>query len=124
MQLIPVAIAYDQIQDVGDYVAEQRGAAKQKESLGWFLRLIRRLHRNYGDIHVRFGEPLSLSKALGPPAQLERRADADERHLSRCRSSPSSRPCASTGSRRSRRPRWWRSRCSASATAPPPCRSW
>ena len=26
--LIPVAIAYDQIQDVGSYVAEQRGGAK------------------------------------------------------------------------------------------------
>jgi hypothetical protein len=36
--LIPVSIAYDQIQDVGDYVAEQRGAAKERESFGWFLR--------------------------------------------------------------------------------------
>ena len=80
VQLIPVAIVYDQIQDVGDYVAEQRGAAKEKESLGWFLRLIRRLHRNYGDIHVRFGEPLSLAKALGPAAHVEAES-ADERHL-------------------------------------------
>jgi glycerol-3-phosphate O-acyltransferase len=32
IHLIPVAIAYDQIQDVGDYTAEQRGAAKQRES--------------------------------------------------------------------------------------------
>ena len=80
VQLIPVAIVYDQIQDVGDYVAEQRGAAKEKESLGWFLRLIRRLHRNYGDIHVRFGEPLSLAKALGPAAHLDAES-ADERHL-------------------------------------------
>jgi glycerol-3-phosphate O-acyltransferase len=77
VQLIPVAIVYDQIQDVGDYVAEQRGGAKQKESLGWFLRLIRRLHRNYGDIHVRFGEPFSLARALGPPAQLDAASDDD-----------------------------------------------
>jgi len=63
--LIPVSIAYDQIQDVGDYVAEQRGAAKHRESFGWFLGLVRRLHRG-GRIHVRFGEPLSLAKALGP----------------------------------------------------------
>lgn len=80
VQLIPVAIVYDQIQDVGDYVAEQRGAAKERESLGWFLRLIRRLHRDYGDIHVRFGEPLSLAGALGPAARLDAE-DADERHL-------------------------------------------
>ena len=65
--LIPTSIAYDQIQDVGDYVAEQRGAAKQRESFGWFLKLIRSLQRRYGDIHIRFGEPVSLQQALGPP---------------------------------------------------------
>jgi glycerol-3-phosphate O-acyltransferase len=64
--LIPVAIVYDQIQDVGDYVAEQRGAAKERESFAWFLRFVRRLRRRYGDIHLRFGEPLSLQAALGP----------------------------------------------------------
>ncbi|MBX3027362.1 glycerol-3-phosphate 1-O-acyltransferase [bacterium] len=80
VQLIPVAIVYDQIQDVGDYVAEQRGGAKERESLGWFLRLIRRLHRDYGEIHVRFGEPLALSKALGPASHLDEES-ADERHL-------------------------------------------
>ncbi len=64
--LIPTSIAYDQIQDVGDYVAEQRGAAKQRESFGWFLKLVRSLQRRYGDIHIRFGEPVSLQQALGP----------------------------------------------------------
>jgi glycerol-3-phosphate O-acyltransferase len=64
--LIPVSIAYDQIQDVADYVAEQRGGAKRRESLGWFVSLVRRIQRA-GRIHLRFGEPLSLAKALGPP---------------------------------------------------------
>jgi len=67
VHLVPVSIAYDQIQDVGDYVAEQRGAAKQRESFGWFLAVIRKLRRGYGSIHIRFGEPLSLAGALGPP---------------------------------------------------------
>ncbi|MBI3784925.1 MAG: glycerol-3-phosphate 1-O-acyltransferase [Deltaproteobacteria bacterium] len=67
VHLIPVSIAYDQIQDVSDYVAEQRGGKKEKESFGWFLRLVRRLRRRYGNIHIRFGEPLSLADALGPP---------------------------------------------------------
>ncbi len=80
VQLIPVAIVYDQIQDVGDYVAEQRGAAKQPESFGWVLRLVRRLRRNYGDIHIRFGEPLSLARALGPPTP-EAEPAPDERNL-------------------------------------------
>jgi len=65
--LIPVAIAYDQIQDVGSYVAEQRGGAKSSESFGWFVGVVRQLRRRYGDIHINFGEPVSLQSALGPP---------------------------------------------------------
>lgn len=80
VQLIPVAIVYDQIQDVGDYVAEQRGAAKEKEGFGWFLRLVGRLRANYGDIYLRFGEPLSLAKALGPPTP-HAEPNPDEQHL-------------------------------------------
>jgi glycerol-3-phosphate O-acyltransferase len=78
--LIPVSIAYDQISDVPDYAAEQSGAAKQRESFGWFVRFVRRLGRRYGDIHIAFGEPLSLAKALGPP---DPRAlpDPDEQNL-------------------------------------------
>ena len=64
--LVPVSIAYDQIQDVSDYVAEQRGGAKPRESFGWFLGVMRRLRQRYGTIHIRFGEPLSLAQALGP----------------------------------------------------------
>ena len=93
--LIPVSIAYDQIQDVGDYVAEQRGAAKQKESFGWFLQLLRSLRRRYGDIHIRFGEPLSLRAALGPPATPAPSPIPTSR-ASRSRSSPSRSRCAST----------------------------
>ena len=78
--LIPISIAYDQIQDVGEYVAELRGGAKERESFGWFLRIFRRLRRRYGDIHVRFGEPLSLASALGPPDPAAE-PDPDERNL-------------------------------------------
>ena len=67
VHLIPVSIAYDQIQDVSDYVAEQRGAAKQRESFGWFLNVVRRLRRRYGNIHIRFGTPLSLASTLWAP---------------------------------------------------------
>lgn len=78
--LVPVSIAYDQIQDVGDYVAEQRGAPKERESFGWFVRFLRRLRRDSGEIHVRFGEPLSLRSRLGAPSP-ERPPDPDERSL-------------------------------------------
>jgi glycerol-3-phosphate O-acyltransferase len=78
--LIPTAIAYDQIQDVGDYVAESRGARKERESFSWFLRVVRGIRGRLGDIHIRFGEPLSLAASLafsGPPSE----AEPDERTL-------------------------------------------
>ncbi len=59
LQLVPVSIAYDQIQDVPDYAREAQGKDKEKESLGWMLRAVRSLRRRYGDIHIRFGEPVS-----------------------------------------------------------------
>ena len=65
--LIPVSIAYDQIQDVGSYAAEQRGAQKRPESFGWFIRFVRALRRRYGNIHIILLEPISLRKHLGPP---------------------------------------------------------
>ncbi len=62
--LIPVSIAYDQIQDVPGYAREAEGMDKEKESLGWLFRTIRSLRRRYGDIHVRFGEPVSVRASL------------------------------------------------------------
>ncbi len=60
--LIPTSITYDQIQDIGDYAAETQGAAKSDESFGWLLGAVASLRRRYGDVHIRFGEPLSLKK--------------------------------------------------------------
>jgi len=80
VHLIPVAIAYDQIQDVGDYTAEQRGAKKQRESFGWFLRMVRNLRRRYGAIHLRFGEPISLAQVMGP-SNPDAEPNADEQSL-------------------------------------------
>ena len=78
--LVPVSIAYEQIQDVGDYAAEQRGAPKQKEGFGWFVRVVRSLRRRYGTIHISFGEPIELSKAIGTQGHSAS-PDADERDL-------------------------------------------
>ncbi|MEA2023593.1 MAG: 1-acyl-sn-glycerol-3-phosphate acyltransferase [Actinomycetota bacterium] len=61
---IPVSIGYDQISDIGAYASEQLGGKKEQESFAWALRFISNLHRRYGSVHVRFGEPLSLSETL------------------------------------------------------------
>jgi glycerol-3-phosphate O-acyltransferase len=78
--LVPVAITYDQIQDVGSYVAEQQGAAKEREGFGWFLRVFRDLRHRYGGIHIRFGEPMSLREQLGP-SEPESEPRPDEQNL-------------------------------------------
>jgi len=65
--LVPVSICYDQISDVSDYVAEQRGGTKESEGFGWFVRFVRRLGRRYGRISVRCGEPISLAESLEAP---------------------------------------------------------
>lgn len=66
VMLIPTSIAYDQIQDVGAYAAEQRGGAKEKESLGWMVRALRTLRRRYGRIYINFGEPISVADSVAP----------------------------------------------------------
>ncbi len=80
VMLVPVSIAYDQIPDVGEYAAEQGGAPKRRESFSWFVDLVRRLRRRSGEIHIRFGEPLSLAKSLGRGAEAREPAP-DERSL-------------------------------------------
>jgi glycerol-3-phosphate O-acyltransferase len=80
VHLVPVAIAYDQIQDVGDYTPSNAGAAKQRENFGWFLKVVRNLRRRYGAIHLRFGEPVSLSQVMGP-SNPDAEPNADEQNL-------------------------------------------
>lgn len=69
--LVPVSIAYDQIQDVPGYAREAQGKDKEKESIGWLLRAIRSLRRRYGDIHVRFADPVPVSSLMGEPGEDE-----------------------------------------------------
>jgi len=62
--LVPVSISFDQIAEMDDYVAMQRGLPKRRESLGWFLGYIRGMKTPFGRIYVRFAEPVSLAEAL------------------------------------------------------------
>ncbi len=64
IQLVPVSIAYDQIQDVPDYAREAQGKGKDEESFSWFVKAIRSLRRRYGDIHIRFAEPVSIAQTI------------------------------------------------------------
>jgi len=66
--LIPTSIAYDQIIDVGSYAAEQRGESKDREGAGWLVRTVRRLKLRGGKVHLRFGEPISMTKEISADA--------------------------------------------------------
>ncbi|MDQ6778490.1 MAG: glycerol-3-phosphate 1-O-acyltransferase [Actinomycetota bacterium] len=63
--LIPTSIVYDQLYEVGAMAAEEHGAQKSPESLGWLVGYARAQGRGFGKARVGFGEPLSLHEALG-----------------------------------------------------------
>src|SRR5215472_5555985 len=64
--LVPVAITYDQLREVSAMAAEQAGAAKKAEGLGWLAAYARGQLTRIGTVYVRFAEPLSLRAALPP----------------------------------------------------------
>ena len=62
---VPVSISYDQIVELADYAAEQRGAKKRAESAGWMVGFISGIRAPHGRMYVRFGETLSLAEYFG-----------------------------------------------------------
>jgi glycerol-3-phosphate O-acyltransferase len=74
--LVPTALAYDHMHEVGAIAAEQGGAAKPSEGLRWLADYIARQRRSEGTAFIRFSRPLSLRESLlwagEGPAQLEK----------------------------------------------------
>jgi glycerol-3-phosphate O-acyltransferase len=58
--LVPVSIAYDQLQEVAAMAAEEHGAQKKAESFAWMLRYIRSQGQKLGKAYVNLAEPVSL----------------------------------------------------------------
>jgi glycerol-3-phosphate O-acyltransferase len=76
---IPVSVAYDQITEVEDYSIEQRGQTKKPEGITWPLRFLRR-GRSRGQIHLRFGEGLTI-RELVEPTELEAGIDEPQKQV-------------------------------------------
>ncbi|MEJ2888306.1 glycerol-3-phosphate 1-O-acyltransferase [Actinomycetospora aeridis] len=74
--LVPVSLHYDQLHEVGALAAEQGGAGKKAEGLGWLAGYMRDQQRRIGSARIRFGEPVALRAALDDagdgPSQLEK----------------------------------------------------
>ena len=58
--LVPVSIAYDQLQEVAAMAAEEHGAEKKAESFAWMLQYIRSQGQKLGKAYVNLAEPVSL----------------------------------------------------------------
>ena len=58
--LVPVSIAYDQLQEVAAMAAEEHGAEKKAESFAWMLKYISSQGQRLGKAYLNFAEPVSL----------------------------------------------------------------
>ncbi len=65
LQLIPVSIAYDQIQDVFDYATELSGGGKSGESFKRLVEYVRGMRRPHGGVYLRMGSPISVVESMG-----------------------------------------------------------
>ncbi len=74
--LQPVSIVYDELLDVEEHARSAQGAAKAPESLARLVSYARAQRTRYsrGDIHVGFGEPISVREHL--TRELTEAADA------------------------------------------------
>jgi len=81
--LVPVSISFDQIAEIDDYVAMQRGLPKRKESLKWFIGYIFGMKKSHGKIFVRFAKPLAVDSALSDLANVSDAMLADHQNPNR-----------------------------------------
>jgi glycerol-3-phosphate O-acyltransferase len=64
---IPISVSYDQIPDVFSMTAQESGAVKKPESLGWFIGYVRGLGHHYGNIYIRFSEAVAVHETPDAP---------------------------------------------------------
>lgn len=61
---LPVYIGYEKLFEGRTYIGELMGKPKKKESLFDLLLTVRELKKNFGKVHVNFGEPIKLADVL------------------------------------------------------------
>ncbi len=69
LYLLPVSVSYDQLYEVREFAEQARGSAGRSASLRWLMHFLRAQRGRFGVVHVRFGEPISLRKVVGPPGE-------------------------------------------------------
>ena len=66
---VPLAITYERLVEEGSMVDELEGGQKSDESMLGLVRARKFLQRRFGSVFMSFGEPVSLSAALGDRRQ-------------------------------------------------------
>lgn len=61
---VPVNFCYERLFEGKSYLGELRGQAKRKESLTQFIKSLKRIKQNFGQVHVTFGEPIAAASFL------------------------------------------------------------
>uniref|UniRef100_A0A0B6ZSK3 Phospholipid/glycerol acyltransferase domain-containing protein n=2 Tax=Arion vulgaris TaxID=1028688 RepID=A0A0B6ZSK3_9EUPU len=62
IMVVPVSISYDRILEESLYAYELLGVPKPKESTSGLLKARKILEENFGNVHLYFGEPISIRK--------------------------------------------------------------
>ena len=61
---VPVYLGYEKLLEGKTYLRELAGKPKEKESLWAVLQSARKIRKEYGKVHINFGEPLDLDAFL------------------------------------------------------------
>jgi glycerol-3-phosphate O-acyltransferase len=61
---VPVYIGYEKLMEGKSHLAELNGRPKKSESLTGLIGAVRLLRRNFGKVHVNFGQPVELAELL------------------------------------------------------------
>ena len=61
---VPVYLGYEKLLEGKTYLRELAGKPKEKESLWALLQSVRKIHKEYGRVHINFGEPMDLENFL------------------------------------------------------------
>ncbi|MEY8204774.1 MAG: glycerol-3-phosphate 1-O-acyltransferase PlsB [Bermanella sp.] len=61
---MPIYVGYEKVFEGNTYLGELRGKAKQKESILGIFKTLKDLKKNFGQVHLTFGDPIKLDDYL------------------------------------------------------------
>lgn len=61
---VPAYIGYERLFEGRTYIGEMQGKAKKKENIWDLIKSVRKLQKNFGKVHLSFGQPVYLEELL------------------------------------------------------------